>query len=543
MRLRWILLLVVFVVTSLFLFSQPSNANFVSDDWDWLWASHNQDIWPSLLTNYTGGRSGGSYNPMSSLWINILYRISGLTPQPYHIASIVLHAVNAWLVAVLAFLWMRRARFSAAVLAGVLFFVWPTHVEAINWISSAPHLLATFFFLATLIFYLKSRESGRPVFFVASCVSALLAFFSKETAISLPFILVALEIGHQFNGGKFFARRYALVLVILLEALFFMVMRHGATQLWFSSYADARFIVRPITWAHTVFTFFEEMLTLGFLRVPWSAFFFQKPALGIVIGFLVLGALVYILRRFTMRDATLTLMLFFITLAPFIPLGFNRLSQEGERYTYLPSVFFILLLSLILTRLRRLGIIIVVMILAASVPLIVQKNGAWRDAGMVSSEIIQSLPLIAEKYPENTSFVFVGLPDTLGGAHVFRNNVREAVRLTYPHASASLVQIPVYLVLTRADGKDELMSWTSDDRGFLAKTKNGRFIVTGRDRAETDTLIYELWNYDYSNFTSDTMRLIFKPDFLDSVKRGAAVLVTWNGRLMSLDYNAGSQNR
>ena len=357
-RLRWILLLVVLVVTCLLLFSQPSNANFVSDDWDWLWASHNQGIWPSLLTNYTGGRSGGSYNPMSSLWINILYRTAGPMPQPYHIASIVLHAVNAWLVAVLAFLWMRRARFSAAVLAGVLFFVWPTHVEAINWISSAPHLLATFFFLAAIIFYLKSRESGHPVFFVVSCVSALLAFFSKETAISLPLILFFSEIGHQFAARKFVARRYVLAVVILLEALLFMVMRNGATQLWFSAYADEQLIVRPAVWAHTFFTFFEEMLTLGVLRVPWSAFFFQKPALGIITGLFALGVLVYILRRLSIRDAALALVLFLITLAPFIPLGFNRLSQEGERYTYLPSVFFILLLSLVLARLRRSGLIL-----------------------------------------------------------------------------------------------------------------------------------------------------------------------------------------
>ena len=145
--------LFVSIALSFALYFPVIDAPFVSDDWHWLAAAHDQvGVLPDLTANYAGGSIGGSYNPMSSLWINALYRVYGIAPVAFHVASVLLHGIVAWLVGILIFLFLPQLSSAMlpdekhkrlAILGGVFFAVWPTHVEAVAWIASVPHLVSS----------------------------------------------------------------------------------------------------------------------------------------------------------------------------------------------------------------------------------------------------------------------------------------------------------------------------------------------------------------------------------------------------------------
>ncbi|MEK7583664.1 MAG: hypothetical protein AAB490_00330 [Patescibacteria group bacterium] len=533
------------MIGSFILFQSSLSSGFVSDDWHWLWVAHERrSALPDLSANIIGERTGGSYNPVSSLMVNSLFQAFGLRPRPFHAASIVLHGVNAFLVYLLAVRWRKLfpgAAYGRAApfVAGVLFLIWPTHVEAVAWMASVPHVLATFFFLFSVIFYLQWRGEGRWSYFVISLISALLAFGSKEIALSLPIVILILEALYQLTSRKRLAARpFVPAFCFFAIALIFVIMRWQATGLWLGTYADQGLIIRVQTWAHTFLTFFEEMLTLGTMRQAWSAFYFDEPRVTILISVIPIAVLVLFTLRRNLLGIGAFLLFFVATILPYIPLGFNRLSAEGERYTYLPSVFFILVVSLVLARLPKPFVRFAVSgaLVAVCIFLAAPKIDSWHIASAAAQDIVADFQ--DHVSPSVMRYVFVLLPDTIGGAHVFRNNIVEAIRLTSADAPRDMVQIPVYLQMDASQYRDEVVRWRSDDRGYFAETAPGMLMITGVDRAETGLLTYELWGYDYDVFSSDMVRILLSEELRQELIAGTAKMLTWDrGALREVPYD------
>ena len=543
-RARLLLYCLCFVIGSFILFQSSLSSGFVSDDWHWLWVAHERgSALPDFSANIIGEKIGGSYNPVSSFLVNSLFQIFGLRPEPFHAASIILHGVNAFLVYLLAVRW--RKLFSGAAygrmvpfVAGILFLIWPTHVEAVAWMASIPHVLATFWYLLSLLFYIEWRWGAKRIFFVISLVSALLAFGSKEIALSLPIVILILEVLYQLiNRKRLTAKPFVPAFYFFAIALIFLFMRWQATGLWFGTYADQELILRAKTWAHTFLTFFEEMLTLGTMRRAWSAFYFAEPRIALFSSVIPIATLVLFALRRSLLGIGAFLLFFVAAILPYVPLGFNRLSAEGERYTYLPSIFFIMAVAFLLARLRQPFVRFAVTgaLIAVCIFLAIPKIGGWHIASVAAQDIV--LDFQDHVSPTVTRYVFVLLPDTIGGAHVFRNNIVEAIRLTSADAPRDMVQIPVYLQLDAARYRDDVVRWRLDKRGYFAETTPGALMITGVDRAETDLLTYELWGYDYDFFSSDTVRFIFTDAFKQELTDGSAVLLTWGGgQLQSLPF-------
>src|SRR5262249_15434254 len=115
-----------------------------------------------------------NYLPLHLVSYMVDYAFWDLCPFGYHLQSVLLDAINAGL----AVLVVRRlfGRLSLALLAGLLFAVHPSHVEAVAWVSIRKDLLSTAFLLLTLLFYLEAVEPRRlkPGWYVASCVAFVL---------------------------------------------------------------------------------------------------------------------------------------------------------------------------------------------------------------------------------------------------------------------------------------------------------------------------------------------------------------------------------
>jgi tetratricopeptide (TPR) repeat protein len=285
------------------------------------------------------------------------YRFSGSNPVGYHVVNFFIHYLAALLVYFLFLeLWTTPGmqgknlgvpRSLGAALAAGIFLLHPLQTQAVTYIIQRAESMAGMFYIATLLFYIKARSTpGRkvsPGYGVLAVAAATCAAFSKETAVTLPALVVVLEL-FFFNTPPRDLVRNKLVLVFLVPAgvvvafklksllerdffydpgIPFTRKEYFLTQLGvLSTYVRLFFwpANQNVDWDYPILTQFFSLRT-------FSSFLF-------LIALLVLALLAY--RKF--RLVSLGLVAFFITLAPtssIIPI----IDVLFEHRMYLPVAF------------------------------------------------------------------------------------------------------------------------------------------------------------------------------------------------------------
>jgi hypothetical protein len=163
---------------------------FIADDFTALSIFRAYRSKPFFQTVLYGGND--FFRPLNMALIMARGALFGDAPLPYVAANIILHLVNATLV----FLIARRVfkRTLAAAAAGFLFLVAFSHYEAITWVSSSVTLFVTLFVLISIYGHVRFREKGGIGWLIFAIAGFILAFLTKETAVALPFILLACDL-------------------------------------------------------------------------------------------------------------------------------------------------------------------------------------------------------------------------------------------------------------------------------------------------------------------------------------------------------------
>lgn len=190
------------------------------------------------IGNFAPGGSG--YDFMPRRWIGyftlaVNYQFGGLSVWGYHLVNLLIHLATASLVYALVILSFRTPHLAGtkiarqdgaiALLAALLFVAHPVQTQAVTYIVQRLSSLATFFYLASLVFYLSARlqtekrlasvvlpqtatarkkalrknpqaEPGEwqtGLLLTAAVATAVLAMYTKEIAFTLPLALVLYE--------------------------------------------------------------------------------------------------------------------------------------------------------------------------------------------------------------------------------------------------------------------------------------------------------------------------------------------------------------
>lgn len=161
----------------------------------------------------------GNYIPLTQLSFAVNYRLHGLAPGGYHLANVLLHAVNAGLVLLLLLRAKAPAPWAAA---GALLFAWhPMRVESVVWATERKDVLFACFYLLALLAYGRYLERGAARDRHLALLWFVLSGLSKQMALSLPAVLLLMDgmAGRRREWGLlrekawFFAVSVALVLV------------------------------------------------------------------------------------------------------------------------------------------------------------------------------------------------------------------------------------------------------------------------------------------------------------------------------------------
>ncbi len=146
-----------------------------------------------------------NWHPLTWLSHMLDVEISGgAKPGPQHFTNILFHALNSLLV-FLVLKKMTGAIWRSAFVAA-LFALHPLHVESVAWISERKDVLSTFFWMLTIWAYAvyvkgKSRAESEDsktkpsaLFYCLSLLFFSLGLMSKPMVVTLPFVLLLLDI-------------------------------------------------------------------------------------------------------------------------------------------------------------------------------------------------------------------------------------------------------------------------------------------------------------------------------------------------------------
>ncbi len=186
-----------------FLIYWPARENgFVWDDWGVLDIDNSAGMRDPALWRETLLRPPADFSvlfrPLTMLTIALQLWTGEPEARSFHIANLVIHSVNVFLLVLIAWRLLDRGASRAftrpglAVLCGLIYGVHPALIEPVVWISARSDLLLAFFLSLALLFDRALPETGwkRALAVGASFLAAMLC---KESAVGF---LAALPIVH-----------------------------------------------------------------------------------------------------------------------------------------------------------------------------------------------------------------------------------------------------------------------------------------------------------------------------------------------------------
>lgn len=163
---------VVIVILSFIVFGNGISGRFVADDHhiveeraDLKSLSNIADYFTQPA--YPGQPWIGIYRPFTLLSYALNFVVSN-QPAGFHILNIILHALNVFLIFLIAKMIVSKR---VAVVSALLFLVLPIHVEIVTSIVGRSELLSVFFMLLSLLLFFKNKHFWASLVFFAALLS------------------------------------------------------------------------------------------------------------------------------------------------------------------------------------------------------------------------------------------------------------------------------------------------------------------------------------------------------------------------------------
>ncbi|MBZ5550482.1 MAG: tetratricopeptide repeat protein [Acidobacteriia bacterium] len=329
-------------------------------DWRYLPQYFTSHVWAAIYPN----SAGNYYRPLFLLWLRLNYALFGTDPAGWHWTSVLCHVAATYLIFRVA-QQLTRDRMTAFA-AALLFGLHPAHIENVAWISGVTDPLMACFVLGSCSAFLRFRESRKVWQLGLSLGSFVMALLAKETAIVLPLLIFELSRirpQSENQGDDVPPKAVAAIreaALYILFALIYLGVRFWALHGFSHPAISLSWTQVLLTWP-AVLWFYARHLFLPIGLSEFYALNYLDHATGrgfwLPLAMLAIVALVSCswVRALSQRRAAW----FAVTLIvlPLLPVLDLRSLTAGDivhdRYLYLPSVGFVLLVALSLREIER----------------------------------------------------------------------------------------------------------------------------------------------------------------------------------------------
>lgn len=133
----------------------------------------------------------GLWNPL--IWISFMieYHLFGFNAGGYHWTNVIFHIFNTILLFFL-FRNLTGAVWRSAFVAA-LFAIHPINVESVAWIAERKNVLSTFFWMLTMLFYVRYVREPNWKRYLPIFICFALGLMSKPMLVTLPFVLLLID--------------------------------------------------------------------------------------------------------------------------------------------------------------------------------------------------------------------------------------------------------------------------------------------------------------------------------------------------------------
>jgi protein O-mannosyl-transferase len=347
----WAFLLIGLVFVS---YARVFNSGFIWDDESHL--TRNPCIVGPLGLKEVWTSAQAVYYPLVLTTFWTVHKFAGLSPWPYHLLNVFLHAGSAVL------LWqvLRHLNVRGAWLGAALWALHPVMVESVAWVTELKNTQSGFFYLLSIFCFLKSdaaiqgraisssplRRSGdrRSLLFASSLVFFILATLSKPSVVMLP---VVLFLCIWWRTGR--TRRHdvlALVPFVLISAvasiwtIFEQKYHAGATGTeWAQTWPERLIIAGRAIWFYLAKLIWPHPLIFIYPRwqIDSSQVTAYLPLLAVIGGLLAL----WLNRARWSRAVFFAATYYVVSLFPvlgFFSVYFFRYSFVSDHFQYLASM-------------------------------------------------------------------------------------------------------------------------------------------------------------------------------------------------------------
>jgi len=400
----------ILIVLGFPIYSNILHGEFVSDDYGHIVGNfavrdfrNLEDLWYLFNTRLLVGFS-----------FALNYAIGEFNVFGYHLVNILIHILATFLVYQLALLTLQtpflvprytlRESRSLALVASLIFLCHPIQTQSVSFITQRFVLMATLFYLTTIIFYVKARLESRRDYYCMAFVTMLLGMLSKEMTITIPFMLLMYEI-FFFSNEKIFSSKklkritpYFLI-VILLPCILFQD-RLGSNlglkyQLITRSFNGNYFL--------TELSVLCTYLRLLFLPVNQN-FDYDYPIVQrlwephTLFSIVFLASLWWLAIKLFSRDRLVSFCIFWFFLTTSVEVVVVSFVNKGviyEHWLYLPMVGFSLFLTLMIRRVShndavyRIFFVVVVFFYCF---LTYQRNFVWQNEIRFWQDVVSKSP-------------------------------------------------------------------------------------------------------------------------------------------------------
>ncbi len=417
------LIIIAICCLGIAVYSNTFNSSFHLDDYNSItdnpaikniWNPLNiWNFWPTRFITYL------------SLAFN--YHLHKLDVFGYHLFNLAVHlgaSILVWWLTLLTFSTpalkdQKISRYARTIsfFAGLIFVAHPIQAQAVTYIVQRAVSMATLFYLASLCLYAKSRllEYERPAlglqrsYYAASLITALMAMFTKEMAITLPVMIWLYEFSFFKDRKALNWKRLVPFILILLVIPLTMLLTKSVDFVHMRRTTEFAQGISPWHYLLTQFKVIATYIRLAFLPLNQNIDYDYPVAktlmdFSVIAGIALISAIFIFAVRISRnyRLISFGIFWFFLALLPesgFIPIKdviFEHrlyLSMAGYSIFLVSGLYYLFKEKRIKLTITILGLLVISYSILAY-----QRNGIFKDEFTLWNDVIRKSPLKARPY-------------------------------------------------------------------------------------------------------------------------------------------------
>jgi tetratricopeptide (TPR) repeat protein len=290
----------------------------------------------------------GNWHPLTWLSHMLDCELFGLEPLGHHLTNLLFHIVNTLL------LFYVLKRMTGSVLpsgfVAALFALHPVHVESVAWVAERKDVLSGFFWMLTMAAYIRYAERPGIGRYVPVLLFFGLGLMAKPMLVTLPFVLILLNYWPLDRFRKFTVYR----LIGEMIPLFVLMVASGVNTFRVQQSAGAMGpgLKFPLSiHISNAFTCYLGYILKMVYPVslaplyphPGGSLPIWQAIVSVCVLVIITAVVIYMARR--RRYLAVGWLWYLGTLVPVIGLVQVGVQAMADRYTYLPSIGFFIMVA------------------------------------------------------------------------------------------------------------------------------------------------------------------------------------------------------